>query len=420
LEKPKKLFNKDFFLLWQGQFVSQLGNQAHAIAMMFWLKRATESASIMGMIMMLTMLPGVILGPIGGTFADRYSRKKIIVVCDILCGLTVLSLAAVMFIAPEAVDFTVVWIAVVGLLLGIFSSIFRPAISASIPDLVPTDKVSAANSLGQSSAQISSLVGQGTGGILFRILGAPTLFLADGITYLVSALTESFIDIPQQFPEKSKSFRQLMRAFIFDTVEGFRYIWQRRGMRTLFFAAAFLNFFLAPIMVLLPFYIEDHLLASPDWFGYFLAAIGAGSMLGYIAAGLIKAHGPVRMLIVIVSLVLDSLAIAALGVADDKIVAVAIGLVVGLLNGIVNINIITILQITTPSKIRGRVFGVLGTISGGLMPLGMALAGVVADLANQDIPLIFMACGMITAVCTLLVATSREFRAFLSYRPEND
>jgi len=67
VDEPRRLLNKNFFLLWQGQFVSQLGNQAHAIAMMYWLKRATESASVMGLIMMVTMLPGVLLGPFGGT-----------------------------------------------------------------------------------------------------------------------------------------------------------------------------------------------------------------------------------------------------------------------------------------------------------------------------------------------------------------
>jgi MFS family permease len=419
VDKPTRLLNKNFFLLWQGQFVSQLGNQAHAIAMMFWLKRTTESAGVMGLILMLSMLPGVILGPIGGTFADRYSRKKIIVVCDILAGLSVLSLSGVMFLAPEAMNLNVIWLAVVAIILGILAAVFRPAISASIPDLVPSEKLTAANSFNQSSAQISGLIGQGAGGILFRVLGAPVLFLVDGITYLISAFTESFIQIPQKTSGKSENFRELMKAFTADTKEGFRYIWQRKGMRNLFFTATFLNFFLSPIMVLLPFFIEDNLQATPDWFGYFLAAIGAGSMLGYIIAGALKVWGRTRMLVVIIALVLDAMTFGVLGLATDKYMALAIGFLIGFLNGTVNINIITILQITTPSEIRGRVFGVLGTIAGGLMPIGIALAGVIADLAHHNIPAIFIASGGITALCTLIVSISRDFRDFLSYKPEN-
>jgi len=420
VQEPKRLFNKDFFLLWQGQFVSQLGNQAHTIAMMFWLKHATGSAGVMGLIMMLAMLPGVILGPLGGTIADRFSRKRIIILSDIFSGVVVLSLAAVMFSSPGADGMIVYWMGGVAILLGVFSAIFRPAISASIPDLVPKRKVAAANSFNQSSVQVSALVGQGMGGVLFRVLGAPLLFLIDGITYLISAVSESFISIPQEMPERTNGARQIFRTFLGETNEGFAYIWQRKGMRNLFFAATVLNFFMSPFAVLLPFYIEDHLGATADWFGYFLAVIGGGAMIGYTVAGAFRLNGRARMVVTIGMLFLDALTIASLGVISSRAMALIVGLFIGILNGIVNINIITILQITTPSRIRGRVFGVLGTISGGLMPIGMGLAGVVADLADQNIPLIFLVAGLLVAACTLLVSISREFRNFLAYEAPVD
>lgn len=417
MTRPQRLFNKNFVLLWQGQFVSQLGNQAHIIAMMFWLKHATESAGMMGLIMMLSMLPSVILGPLGGTFADRFSRKWIIVLCDAFSGIAVVSLAIMMFSKPHAVDLLVVWLGAVAVILGILSAVFRPAISASIPDLVPEEKVAAANSFNQSSFQVSALVGQGTGGVLFRILGAPVLFLIDGITYIISAISELFIGIPQEIPEKTRGARETMRVFLRDTGEGFTYIWRNKGMRDLFFAATVLNFFMSPFAVLLPFYIEDYLYASPDWFGYFLAAIGLGAMIGFALAGVFRFSGRTRMVMVIGFLFIDALLIASLGLTRATVTALLLGFLIGLLNSVVNINIVTILQVTTPGRIRGRVFGVLGTISGGLVPIGMGLAGVVAGLVNNNIPPILIVSGCMVALCTLLVSFRRNFREFLSYEP---
>jgi hypothetical protein len=80
----------------------------------------------------------------------------------------------------------------------------------------------------------------------------------------------------------------------------------------------------------------------------------------------------------------------------------------------------TILQITTPSEIRGRVFGLLGTIAAGLMPVGMGLAGVVADMTGNNIPAIFMACGAIVSIVTIIIAMGREFREYLAFEPEDE
>lgn len=420
MERPSRLMNKNFFLLWQGQLVSQVGSQAFHIAVMFWIKHGTGSATIMGLVMMLGMLPAVFLGPIGGTFADRYSRRKIIILSDVLNGIAVLCLARLVFSSWFEVETTIAFIFVIVVFSSIVSSFFRPAISASIPDIVPEEKVAAANSMNQFSVQLSTFLGQGAGGVLFRVLGAPVLFLIDGITYLFSAGSETLITIPQVFPEKVKGFGTLFRQFRVDTVEGFRYAWKQAGLRHLFIAAAILNFFGAPFIVLLPFYIEDFLKVKPDWYGFLLAGFGIGSMIGYLFAGAFKLPGKVRSKVIILAVVLEFVGFALLGVILIPIVSLILMFLIGVLNGFININIITILQITTPTQMRGRVFGLLGTISAGLMPISMGLTGVVADLVNQNVPLVYVACGGISAILSIVLALSREFRLFLAYERKEE
>ncbi|UCE42146.1 MAG: MFS transporter [Candidatus Aminicenantes bacterium] len=413
VKKPVRLFNRNFFLLWQGQFVSQIGSQAYAIAMMLWVKHETGSASLMGLLMMVSMIPFVVLGPFAGTFADHFSRRKIIIFSDVLSGVPVLTLAFLMFYRPSASELLIVCLFLVSVTLGIIRSFFNPAISASIPDIVPREKVSAANSLNQSSVQISQFIGQGIGGYLFVILGAPLLFLIDGVTYLFSAFSESFIRIPQKIPEKKGGWRDKFGKFKSDTMEGFRFVWGHAGIRALFFAAAFINFFAIPIVVLLPFYVEDHLHATSDWYGYILAAYGFGALIGYGIAGGVKISSPIRSKAVISALVLMSFCLPILSVIDVPVLALVLMILIGVLSGFFNINLYTLLQIAVPSEMRGRVFGLLITLTGGLTPISMGLSGIIADLVNQNIPLIYAVCGITTLLLTIITSFSKNFRAFL-------
>jgi MFS family permease len=413
MKGPSRLFNRNFFLLWQGQFVSQLGSQAFTIAVMFWIKYQTGSATLMGLLMAVTMLPSVILGPIGGTVADRFSRRKIIILSDVLSGIAVLILAYLLYYKHSASNLIIIWLFFVCVVLGVIRSFFTSAISAAIPDIVPKEKTSAANSLNQSSVQISMLAGQGLGGYLFVVFGAPFLILIDGITYLFSAFSESFIKIPQRIPEKSDTWQGKLKQFKDDTIEGFQYVWKHAGIRTLFFAAAFINFFAIPFVVLLPFYVENSLNARADWYGYLLAAFGLGSLIGYTIAGAIKFPANIRSTIVILTLILMSLCFPIFSLLSKALFALILMIIFGILNGFFNINVITILQTTIPSEIRGRIFGLLTTLTSGLMPLSMALAGIVADLLNQNIPLIYSISGMITVVLSVLTSFSKSFRGFL-------
>jgi MFS family permease len=415
-----KLFNRNFFLLWQGQFVSQLGSQVFAIAMMLWIKHETGSASLLGLLMMVSMIPMVILGPIAGTFADHYSRRKIIIFSDVLSGISVLILAFLMFAKPAATELLIAGLFIQHVILGIIRAFFNPAISASIPDIVPQDKISPANSLNQSSYQVSMFAGQASGGYFYVVLGAPLLILINGISYLFSALSETFIKIPQKIPEKSAEWRTKFAQFKKDTIEGFRYAWQNKGMRVLIFASAFMNFFLMPIIVLLPFYVEDFLHASPQWFGYVLAALGFGSLIGYGIAGALKISPHSRSSAVVVSLILMAACFPILSIFENAVYALILMGIIGILNGFLHINLITVIQIATPSEIRGRVFGLLTTLTSGLMPLSMGLSGVVADLVNQNIPLIYAVCGFITLILSILTSLSKNFRRFLQTTQTDD
>jgi len=406
--------NRNFVLLWQGQFVSRLGSQAYMIAMMFWLKHATGSASLMGTLMMLSMLPMVLLGPFGGTFADLHSRRKIIITSDVILGLLVVSLATLIFIVPHATGVIVAALMAVGVISGVIGAFFMPAITAAIPNIVPQDKVAAANSLNEGTYQVATLIGQGIGGVLFRILGAPVLFLIDGLSFVYSAVSEAFISIPQTIPEGKSSWREELRRFARDTHEGLRHVRSRTGLRALFIASAVMNFFAMPYLVLFPFYVEDVLRLAPDWYGYLLAAYGAGGLAGYAVYGSLKLRGAARGRILIVCLMVLSACLGALGVSRQPWFSLVLIALAGMAGGVFNVAAITIIQLGTADAMRGRMFGLLHTLVGGLTPISMGLTGVVADLLDQNVPLIFVACGVALIAVSIALSFNASFRRFLS------
>lgn len=412
--RPARLWNRNFLLLWQGQFVSNLGDQAFLIALVFWIKDATGSASLMGLMLMLSSLPAVILGPVAGTFADRYSRRTIILVCDLLSGLAVLSLTGLLWFMPEATGLTITWVFVTALLLGIFGSFFTPAISAAVPDLVPQERVASANSISQAALELSTLLGQAVGGVLFRVLGAPLLLLFNGLSYLFSAVSEAFITIPQKLPEQPPGWRSQFAAFRRDLAAGLAYLWRAKGLRGLVLLSAAGNFFNVPIIVLLPFFVEDFLGLTPDWYGYLIAIYSAGTMAGYLFAGVLNLAGPARARVALLFMLGEPLCYAAIAVTGSPLAMLGIAALGGLMSGYLIITITTILQVAVPSELRGRVFGLLATISGTLVPVATGLAGIVADLSGQRIPLIYLGCSAAMLVIALCIGLSPSIRSFLA------
>ncbi len=416
MQPPTKLMNRNFLLLWQAQTISRLGYQGFLVAMLFWIKHATGSAAMVGLLQMLSTLPAVLVGPLAGAVVDRFSRRSILIFSDLARGLAVLSLAGLLFWQPEATQVIIIWLFVVSIVSTTIGTFFEPAVTASIPSLVQEDKIASANSVVQSTVQLSVFIGQGIGGTLFRLLGAPALFLINAFTHLYASASETLITIPQTLrPGPPATWRAQLAEFTGDIREGFRYIWNMAGLREMVLVSALLVFFTTPIIVLLPFYIEDVLKVPVDWYGFLLAAYGIGTLVGYLLAGVVKLSANLRRQVLILMIIVEASGYGALGMVTNPYMAFALALLGGFTSGFFTINITTILQVRISSEMRGRVFALLGTISAALSPLAMGLAGVLADLVGGNIPLIYIGCGILMTVSSLLICRNHDFRNFLTY-----
>lgn len=411
---PSKLLNRNFVLLWQGQAISQVGTQISATAMLFWLKHVTDSPSLMGTVAMISGLIAALLGPIGGAFADRYSRRSIMILCDLISAFAVLSLSLLMWLTPSVHTLSLGGVFAVSIVVAATNSFFNPAISASTADLAPKDRVASANSMLQASLRLATLLGLGIGGVLFRVLGAPLALLIDGITYLVSAFTKCFITIPQTLTTRSGVWNSRAKELVGEIREGLDYVRANQGLMQLLLVATVFNLFMAPILGLFPFYVEDYLKLSPDWYGYLLSTYGVGTLIGYFLAGTIKISGKNRAVWLLSFMVSASVLYGLLGLFRTPLAIGGIVLSIGAVSSFINVSIITVLQITTPSEIRGRIFGLLSTITACLLPIGMGMAGAAAALAGKKISVIYVFCGCCMATVTVIASTLRGVRDYLS------
>jgi MFS transporter, DHA3 family, macrolide efflux protein len=420
---PKRLWNKNFALLWQGQLVSSIGKQAFGLVAMLWLKDATGSGSIMGLVMMAALLPPVLLGPVAGVFVDRWDRRKIIAYTDIAGGLFVLAAAALFFLAPEAKGALIGAVFGVTLATGLLDSFSQPSISSSIPLLVPKDKLEAANGLNMSGVQLAVFGAQGSSGLLYTLIGAPFLVLANAVTYLYAGITELFIRIPKRALNDTETGRETERAalhpwhrFRVEFGEGMRYLKGEKGLLTLVIVYAILNFLISPVLVTLPFFATDYLGLGAPWYGYLMAAFGLGAVLGYLLAGAFPTRGRARELAVNASLVVQTL--LTLVALYWKLPAAELGifLVIGLTGGLMNVNIGTLIQLSVPPEYMGRVQGLMTTVCAGAMPLGMALSGFLFDLSGQNVSLMFIVSGVASLVAVVGALMVKDYRRFLASR----
>ncbi|HUG42356.1 MAG TPA: MFS transporter, partial [Longimicrobiales bacterium] len=411
---PSRLWNRDFFLLWQGQLVSQLGSQAAFVAMMLWTLEATGSPGTMALLMITSSLPGVLLGPIAGVLVDRHGRKALLVGGDVARGLVALGVGAVLVRAPSDASLVLPALFLSAVVSGVAGAVFGPAVRSALPDLVPPHRLAAGNSLTTMGGQVSSLLGLAAGGAAYAAVGPAVLFIADGISYLLSALTEAFIRLPRgSHRTRDGRLRSALARYAAEAAEGLRYCLADPGRRGFIGIAGGLNFLFMPIFVLLPVYVGSVLGAGLAWYGFLLSGLSAGSLLGLLCAGSIGDRERVRGRALSIALVATGAGMALLGLAADPWQALALLRLIGALTGMVNVLVITLMQVRTPPELRGRAMAVLISVTGAATPLGLALGGGLGELAGGQVRSIFVLAGAAAVALSAGVLARPPVRAFL-------
>jgi MFS transporter, DHA3 family, macrolide efflux protein len=404
--------DRSFVLLWQGQSVSQIGTQLFQVVAVLCVKQITESATLIGCFLAAYAIPNVLLGPLSGVLADRYSRRKLLIAADLCRGLVLISLAFLLLRLGSSSRLLLCLLFVYSAMEGVFGSVWQAAGLAAIPDIVPSEKLAGANSILQGSFQVCTVAAQAAAGILFRLLSTPILMIIDAASYFYAAVSSVLMKIPRT--NQSQTVSSHSNSVRSDLWKGLRHINDRPGMGTVFYTMAFFQLLMAPMVVLFPFYVPEQLHAGPQWYGFLLAASGSGSLVGYSIGGMVRVAGDTSSRLILASTVLMSLLLASLVAITHPWIALFSVAGVGATSGFNSVKLLTIFQLATPAEMRGRVFGVLMSLTQGLAPIAMALTGVLVDLIGKNVGAVYLSCGVAAAALSLNIIFRRECRGFLA------
>lgn len=385
---------RSFLLLWAGQAISLLGSQVVGFALIWWLTKTTGSASVLAAASLAAMLPPVLLGPWIGVWVDRWNRKRVLALSDGAVALATLALLILFRAGHASVPAVMALLAVRGLAGGFHGT----AMAATTRLMVPDGWLTRIQGLNQMLQGGGGIVAAPLGALALELLPMHGVIAIDLATAACALVPLAFLTIPQ--PEKDPGQAARPADSLREMREAWQWLRPRRGLLLLMAMAAGINLLLVPAFSLLPLFVQRELAGGAPLLALLESAAGAGSVLGGL---LLTVWGGFRRRIhtVLAGLLGIGVGVTAFGLSPAALPAFAIAclVVVTVASGLCNGALGAILQATVDPALQGRVFALLGTLSMGAAPLGLAVAGPAADLVGLR-PL-FVAGGLFCAACGL-------------------
>jgi len=365
--------NLNFFSIWIGQTISVVGDFLYMIALMWWVLEKTGSTAAMATVAICSSLPAIILGPFAGTYVDRVDKRRLLILMDLGRGVLITVPGVLYFLNQLQV-----WhIFVIAAFLSSMSTFFNPALASFLPVIVNKEQLVQANSISQMSSNLSGIIGPALGGALVALFGAGTVMFLDALSFFVSGIAIFLVrvKVEQVFPSEAR------KRFLQELLDGLNFIRKESGILGLVVLFSILNFFVAPVGVLIPLMVKKIFKMGAEGFGVLGSSISVGMVLGSLFLGMI---GGVRRkgTFIMIGIVVAGSFLALFGVSESFWTSIFLLGGCGFGFSFANILVPVVFQSKIPHEKQGRVFGTLGTISGGLRPLSLALVGVLGGLLH--------------------------------------
>ncbi|WP_275003694.1 MFS transporter [Promicromonospora iranensis] len=365
-------WKRNVALFLTGQTVSLLGSMLVMFAVMWHLTIETRSGAVLMMSIVFGMLPQAFMSIFGGVWADRHSRKLLIMGADTTIAVVTLGLALLMLSGVD--DLWVIYLALA--VRSVFAGIQTPAVGAMIPQITPADQLMRVNGMFQSIQSGMMLLAPALAAVVYASFDIVAVFFVDAATALIGVGMLAMVTVPRLVRSDAENGPV---SYFGDLVAGVRYIGSNAPVKWLVALFALVMFlvgapsYLTPLMVTRTFGDEVWKLTANELFW------GGGMLLGGL---LMASFGPRikrRVRLMVGAVLLTGVLVAGLGVSTNMWVFFGLGLLIGIMFSALNTPAFTIIQERVEPEMQGRVFGFVGIVMTVAMPLSMVVFGPLAD-----------------------------------------
>lgn len=363
-----------------GQTTSWLGDGLLPVAISFAVLDLTGSATDLGLVLAVRMVPIIGFLLVGGVWADRLPRQLVMIASDVVRGGTQAILAALLLTGNAELWHLLVLQAVYGM----GEAFWRPASTALLPSIVSKSRLQQANALLAVAVNGSYTVGPVLAGILVSTVGSGAAIAIDAATFGVSTVALLLLRVPAlQRPAEPTTF-------LADLREGWREFVSRTWLWVIVVHAALFHLLvIAPLMVLGPVVADRELGGAADW-GFIAASIGVGVIVGSASASRLNPARPLFVGVLCFSLG-SALLATVLGLPAPTLVIAVAGFFCGTAEGFIEVAWITALQQRVTQTVLARVSAYDTVGSFVFFPIGFALAGPASDAFGIQAVLFFAA-----------------------------
>lgn len=364
----RALSHRNYRLFWIGAFLSNVGTWMQAVAQGWLVLQLTNSPFWLGLDAFMATAPGFVLTLLGGVFADRIDRRRLLLYTQVVAGLAALALATL--VATSVVNR---WMVLgFSFVTGCCMSLASPSYLAMTYDLVGREDLANAIALNSTQFQLSRVVGPALAGVAFRVFGLAGCFFANGLSFVAVVVALWMVRMEPRSNALAPSGKQ--RAIWRDLVEGLRYVRNRPRVSSLLLVAAVNSLFGAPYFSMVPLYARDIFHLGETGLALMMGVSGAGAFLGAL---LVTYLGDFRRKgwFVLGGAILFGICITGFAVSSRLRLSLLFlcGLGFALVCSLAITN--TLLQKLVTDQMRGRVMSMFLLSFAGTMPIGNILAG---------------------------------------------